>query len=250
MNSSSLLIRVTGSLRAPVVLPHIGFMPGDALLHAAAVIQRYPQTWTERPPDVWDAITLPLVQSNGIYHASCVRLLDGVWGRMTLAKAADTPVLAGPTKRIKKKDRIVFVVELPANKQFMYRLAIEEDHTYFAPEFEVLFAVPPSRLAEFESLVALFPRLSLGAHRHHGYGQIGAVRITPAPELSTVLTTSDGAPLRPLPTTLFSAPPPASLLRRVRLTPPYWHGQYALAYCPRPVTLYGQEADHHGYARG
>jgi hypothetical protein len=240
---SSTVFRVTGTLQTPVLIRPTDLLHGDALLHAAAVQDRFPDTWLERPPDVWEDIPLPLDRQAGVYQASCLHLMDGVWGTTTLVKHTDTQVLAGRTQAAGNKKGTLAVADKDA---YMYRAALDPLTTYHVPAFHVFYAVPDEHEAAFRHLVTTrFPHLALGAHRHLGYGQIGTVTLAPV-DFSSAVLDAQGAPLRPLPDTQFADAPPTSILRFVRLAPPYWHGPKRRAYCPVSSTLYGKEA-HHGH---
>jgi hypothetical protein len=239
-----MIVEVVADLLTPVLPPRAGFMPGDALLHAAAVRRAFPDTWALRRPAVWEPIPLPLAQRDGCYLASCVLLPDAAFSLSSLSKSADTPVLGGRLR----KDNGTPVLKPPNHLQYLYKLGIAHFPTLHAPQFRVLFEVPDDdgALEDLADLLSYWPSLSLGTHRHLGYGRVGAIRHFGRADAASAVLTADGTPLRPLPAAWFDTPPPDAVLRRARLSPPYWIGPEVAAYCPRPAVLYGQEASH-GY---
>lgn len=226
-------VRVEGTLLAPVALPRIGFIVGDALLHAAQVRLAHPTDWVLRPPAVWEPVPLPVLQQAGVAWTSCVQLPEAVWDTASLAKQPDAQALqAHPDAHGR--------MALDPGRQYMYRPAVERFPTVWAPRFVVDYAVPADQLEAFLALVGAFPLLSLGRYRHHGYGRIGTVSATQLPhDAAAVVWASDGAPRRPVPAAWCPDPPPRSILRAARLRPPYWFGPEDAAYCPLVHDLYG-----------
>ncbi len=230
------VVEVTGTLLAPVVLPAVGFMPGDALLHTAAVRQRYADTWATRSPAVWDEIPLPVAYRDGVPLVSCITLPQAVRGTASHAKLTDPLVLAGHR------------AEVPSALSYMYKGAIMQDHTWHAPTFQFWCEVPSDREEDFCDLLEALDFLSLGVRRHTGFGRIGRVSATVVDQ-SSALFDPTGRLLRPVPITWHATPPPAAHRRAVRLAPPYWTGPVHAAFCPLPTTLYGGEA-HGGFVDG
>jgi hypothetical protein len=233
-----MIVEVVAELLTPVLPPRAGFMPGDALLHAAAVMRAFPDRWALRRPAEWDPIPLPLAQRDGCWLASCVLLPNATRSTATLSKGSDYPVLGGRHRR----KQGALVVEPASDELYLFKPGIASFPALHAPSFRVLFDVPADAVDDLADLISYWPLLSLGAHRHLGYGRIGAIQTFGPADAPSAVWDNDGAPLRPVPPSWCAAPPPASVLRRARLAPPYWFGPETLAYCPRPVTLYGKEA--------
>lgn len=231
------VVEVTGTLLAPVVLPAIGFMPGDALLHTAAVRRRYPDTWASRTPDVWEDLPLPVAYRDGVPLVSCITLPGAVRGAATRAKLTDQRVLAGHKESV------------PEALGYMYKGAIMREPTWHAPRFHFWCEVPSALEDAFCDLLADVDRLSLGIWRHAGFGRIGAVGDPRMVDRPSALLDPDGRLLRPVPAAWHPTPPPAAHRRAVRLAPPYWTGPVHAAYCPLPTNLYGGAA-HGGFIEG
>ena len=231
------VVQVTGTLLAPVVLPAIGFMPGDALLHTAVVRRRYPDTWATRAPDVWKEIPLPVAYRDGVPLVSCITLPGAVRGTATRSKLTDQIVLAGHKAKV------------PDDLAYMYKGAITRVHTWHASDFHFWCEVPPNLEDDFCDLLEGLDLLSLGAWRHAGFGRIGNIRDPDVVDRPSALFDPEGCLLRPVPTEWHPTPPLAAHRRAVRLAPPYWTGPVHAAYCPVPTTLYGGAA-HGGFVEG
>lgn len=231
MTAPPLVVRVEGTLLAPIALPHKGFIVGDALLHAARIRTLHPDDWVWRQPATWEDVPLPIAQRDGIALASCVRLSHTIWDRVGLSKLTDAQALvAKPSQR--------GTLDVGSDRQYMYRGAVERFDVVWAPRFVIDYAVPADQLRDFLDLVGVFPLLGLGRRVHQGYGRIGSVTATRLPDHADPCWAADGAPLRPVPPAWCADPPPRSVLRTVRLRPPYWYGPETVAYCPHPTVLY------------
>lgn len=232
------MVRVTLELASPVVVPQERMLFGDALLLAAYIKNEHPDDWASRRPSTWTQPDLPVVwDKRGFWHVSCIAFED-------VAENRDHSRYRVERRPKHIDDQVTFptvgksgkLICAPANLEWAYRGNITNLTLLTARQACFLAEVPEEKMEQFAALLGTLSRVSVGSGRHQGYGVISGISAEPASEESAIWD-QGGAPRRPIPVNAEDAKPPNSVLRMVRISPPYWHGPLVLAACPLPDAL-------------
>ncbi len=233
----SQVVEVRLTLASPVRLPEERLIFGDALLLIAWVKQEFPESWVSRRPSAWVRPDLPVVRDpDGFWRVSCLRF-DNVLTthRFRIAKNIDKQVVA-PKVASAKTGALAFPPALDSACQS----ALIDRQMLVAESASFLAEVPVARTDEFLDLIGLLPGVSVGPGRHVGYGAVSEATVKVVPGEASAVFDTDGSPRRPVPIKSPADKPANSIVRAMRVEPPYWHGPVTLCACPLSQTLFKQ----------
>ena len=219
--TQSIPFLVEAKLDSPVIISPEAYLTLDSLLSASC------QMFGDDDKD------LPLLQTDGLYHASAGILVGNpisseapFISRMTLRDYADTRIL--PNNITKKRSNLLI-----KPKAFPDKPRLDRYPLYHYPRMIWFGCGDPDKT------LAILSRLpGIGKRCNSGYGQIGSLSILPLPyDFSIKLP--DETPARPIPVSLcpqFGVDTATSRLYRVTYSPDYFDFESNADMCAIPTT--------------